>query len=134
MKLKRLLILEVDLESISVLFNKLAVLENELLKSDNQVEFSTTLLSEYTDVDELVNNLKVNKFDIILLDRDCKIAGSFHVLDIEKFGADKIISISSTPPYNEDAEKRGVIRVVHKDYSNLGVFADSVVEHIKELI
>lgn len=34
---------------------------------------------------------------MILLDRDCKIAGSFHILDIEKFGVHKIISILSTP-------------------------------------
>lgn len=134
MKLKRILVLEDDLETVSVLLGKLASLENELMKSDNNVEFPVTVLSEYTDVEQLINNQDPNKFDIILLDRDCKIAGSFHVLDIEKFGVDKVISISSTPPYNEDVKERGVTRVVHKDYSNLNVFADSVIEHIKELI
>lgn len=134
MKLKRILILEDDLETVSVLLDKLAKLENELMKSDNKIEFPVTVLSEYTDVELLINNLDQKKYDIILLDRDCKIAGSFHVLDIEKFGVDKVISISSTPPYNEDAKMRGVTRVVHKDYSNLNVFADSVMEHLKELI
>lgn len=134
MQLKRILILEDDLETVSVLLDKLAKLENELMKSDNKIEFPVTVLSEYTDVELLINNLDQKKYDIILLDRDCKIAGSFHVLDIEKFGVDKVISISSTPPYNEDAKKRGVNRVVHKDYSNLNPFADSVMDHIKELI
>lgn len=134
MKLKRILILEDDLETVSVLLGKLANLENELMKSDNKVEFPVTVLSEYTDVEQLVNNQNPNKFDIILLDRDCKIAGSFHVLDIEKFGVGKVISISSTPPYNEDAKQRGVARVVHKDYSNLNVFADSVIAYIKEMV
>lgn len=134
MNLKRILILEDDLETVSVLLGKLASLENEFMQSDNKVEFSVTLLSEYTDVEQLINSQNHNKYDIILLDRDCKIAGSFHVLDIEKFGVDKVISISSTPPYNEDAKRRGVTRVVHKDYSNLNFFADAVIEHIKELI
>ena len=133
MKLKRVLILEDDLETVSILFKKLADLENELMKSDNKVEFPVTVLSEYTDVEQLINGQNPNKYDIILLDRDCKIAGSFHVLDIEKFGVDKVISISSTPPYNEDAKLRGVSRVVHKDYANLNSFADSVINHIREL-
>ncbi len=134
MKLKRILVLEDDLETVSVLLGKLASLENELMKSDNKVEFPVTVLSEYTDVEQLINIQNPDKFDIILLDRDCKIAGSFHVLNIEKFGVGKVISISSTPPYNEDAKQRGVARVVHKDYSNLSLFADSVIEHIRELI
>ena len=134
MQLKRILILEDDLETVSVLLGKLAKLENEFMQSDNKVEFSVTLLSEYPDVEQLINSQSQSKYDIILLDRDCKIAGSFHILDIEKFGVDKVISISSTPPYNEDAKRRGVTRVVLKDYSYLNVFADSVMEHIKELI
>jgi hypothetical protein len=134
MKLKRLLILEDDIETVSILLDRLARLENEFINTDHQISFSLTVLSEYTDVEELINKQNQSKYDIILLDRDCVVAGSFHVLDIEKFGVDKVISISSTPPYNEDAKKRGVTRVVHKDYSNLNVFADSVIEHIKELI
>ena len=134
MQLKRILILEDDLETVSVLLGKLAKLENEFMQSDIKVEFSVTLLSEYPDVEQLINSQSQSKYDIILLDRDCKIAGSFHILDIEKFGVDKVISISSTPPYNEEAKLRGVSRVVYKDYSNLNVFADSVMVQIKELI
>ncbi len=134
MQLKRVLILEDDLETVSVLLGKLASLENELMKSDRKVEFSFMVMSEYTDVDTMINGLDAESFDIILLDRDCKVAGSFHILDIEKFGVDKVISISSTPPYNEDAKQRGVKRVAHKDYANLTTFADAVMDHIKELI
>jgi len=74
------------------------------------------------------------KFDIILLDRDCKLAGSFHVLNLEKFGADKVISISSVPEYNDQAQKRGVTKVILKDYQYLDDFADKVVKAIGEIV
>ncbi|KKQ79741.1 MAG: Lon protease [Candidatus Daviesbacteria bacterium GW2011_GWA1_38_7] len=46
------------------------------------------MLSEYTQVEDYINKSKEFKFDIVLLDRDCKAGGSFHVLDIDKIGAD----------------------------------------------
>lgn len=73
-------------------------------------------------------------FDMILLDRDCKACGSFHVLDFDKFGTDKIIFISTMPEYNEQARKRGVQRIVHKDRDNIEVFADRVIGEIKDMI
>ena len=90
MKTLRILILEDDLETISVLTDRLFKLEKEVKGFD----IAVTVLSEYTQVEEYINNTKV-VFDIVLLDRDCKACGSFHVLDFEKVGVDKIISISS---------------------------------------
>jgi len=92
------------------------------------------VLSEYTQVEDYINKSKEFKFDIVLLDRDCKAGGSFHVLDIDKIGADKIISISSIPNYNEEAKARGVTKVVFKDYSNLNDFSDKVIAEVEELI
>lgn len=130
MKTIRILILEDDLETLSLLANRLAQLEKENEKYD----FAITVLSEYFQVEEYVNKLTENKFDVVLLDRDCKAGGSFHVLDLEKIDTDKIISISSVPEYNEKAKAKGVTRVVYKDYDNLKKFADGVLAQIKSIL
>ena len=124
-----ILILEDDLETLSLLLKKLYELEE-----NTKSIISTVTLSEYTQVEEIINKNKELDFDIILLDRDCKAGGSFHVLDIERFGVDKVISISSIPEYNQQAQDRGVKKVVWKDYQNLEKFADEVIEEMKKLI
>jgi len=130
MKLIRILILEDDLETLSILLKKLSILE----KQDYAFRFSVIVLSEYTQVEEYVNNKKDNDFDIILLDRDCKVFGSFHILDFNKFNVNKIISISSVPDYNEDAHQKGVTKIVFKDHENLDEFSDKVLEEIKIIL
>lgn len=134
MKTVRILILEDDLETLSVLLNKLYLLERELEESTLPRVFSLVTLSEYTQVEEYINKNAEFKFDAVLLDRDCKTGGSFHVLDIEAVGADKIISISSIPQYNEEAVSRGVKHVVWKDYKNLTEFSDNVIKKFKEIL
>ena|SRR3990167_9404904 len=134
MQTLHILILEDDLESLSLLLNKLNLLEEKLANSNSPKDFSLITLSEYTQVEELINKSNNLEFDVILLDRDCKAGGSFHVLDIERFGANKVISISSIPNYNEEAKSRGITRVVWKDYQNLEGFAESVIEEIKNLL
>lgn len=129
MRTIRILILEDDLRALSFLINRLGKLEETLDSAD----FSITVLSEYTQVEEYINNTKMN-FDIILLDRDCKACGSFHCLDIERIGADKIISISAIPQWNEEAEKRGVEKVILKTHENIEEFADRVVSQIKIML
>ena len=133
MKTIRILILEDDLETLSLLLKKLHLLEDKLADSPTTKDFSIVTLSEYIQVEEFINNSKNIDFDVILLDRDCKAGGSFHILDIERFGADKIISISSIPEYNEEAKARGVTKVVFKDYSNLNDFSEKVVAEIAEI-
>lgn len=134
MKTIRILILEDDLETLSLLLKKLHLLEENLANSDNPKDFSVVTLSEYTQVEEFINKSNKLDFDVILLDRDCKAGGSFHVLDIERFGVDKVISISSIPPYNDEAKQRGVKRIVHKDFQNLGQFSSKVISEIEEMI
>lgn len=126
---KNILILEDDLETLSKILNRLAVLEEE-----QEFDFSTVILSNYLQVQELINKNTNIDFDIILLDRDCKLCGSFHVLDIERFGPEKIISISSVPEYNELAKRRGVKRVIVKDYGKIDEFADKVVKEIEKML
>lgn len=126
---KTILILEDDLKSLSKILSNLAKLEE-----DQPFYFSLVVLTDYTQVLDYINDNPKAKFDIILLDRDCKKGGSFHVLDLEKFGADKVISISSVPEYNEQAKKRGVTKVVYKDYMYLDKFAEEVVKTIEEMV
>lgn len=134
MKTVRILILEDDLETLSLLLKKLHLLEEKLANSEKPNDFSIVILSEYTQVEEFINKSKNLDFDVILLDRDCKAGGSFHVLDTKRFHADKIISISSVPEYNEEAKQRGITRAVWKDYKNLEDFAESVIQEIRKIL
>lgn len=119
--------MEDDLLTVSKLLKRLALLE-----IDQPFSLSTIVLSNYQQVEEFINLKSHLDVDIVLLDRDCKLTGSFHVYDIEKFGADNIISISSVPDYNEEAEKRGVRKTILKDYRYLDKFADEVVKEVEK--
>lgn len=133
MRLYRLLILEDDLETVSKIFEELAKLENKFV-NEKGIEISTIVISESPQVDELINQNTTLDFDIILLDRDCKIGGSFHNLDIQRFGTNKIIGISSVPEYNDDLVRQGVTKIVHKDYKTLNDFAKKVGSYIEQML
>ncbi len=127
--IKSILILEDNLRVLSKILDRLYVLEG-----DQPFEFSVMALTTSLQVEEYINSNPKAKFDIILLDRDCKIDGSFHVLDIERFGKEKVISISTVPEYNNDAKLRGVERFVLKDIADLDTFADKVIAQVNEMI
>src|SRR3989344_2571299 len=96
---KTILILEDNLQVLSKLLDKLFVLEQ-----DQPYDFSIIVLTSSQHVVEYINKNPKAAFDIILLDRDCKINESFHIFDVERFGADKVIPISSVPEYNAEAK------------------------------
>jgi len=129
MKILRILILEDDLETVY----KLVECLNSLQKTLN-LDIGTTVLSDYYQVNDYLNKAEKNVFDVILLDRDCFSGGSFHVLDFSKYPIEKIIGISSTPPYNAELKEKGVSRLVHKDYQNLNRFIEEVRGNIKDLL
>lgn len=126
---KNILILEDNLKTLAKILEKLWILEG-----DQPYEFSTVVITNYVQVEKLINNSKDISFDVILLDRDCKLGGSFHTLDIERFGADKVIAISAVPEFNEDAKKRGVKRTILKDIQNLDQFTTKVVSEVEEVV
>lgn len=128
----RILLLEDDLATVVALVYALQSMEEELLAQGKDI--SLVVLSEYTMVEQYINPDTTHSFDIILLDRDCKVGGSFHALDIERFGVEKVIAISSTPQWNEEAQARGVKRVVWKDYDNLYGFAHKVVREVRSIL
>lgn len=120
----RILILEDDLKTLSLLLDRLSELEHDLSYTGKQI--AVTVLSEYTQVENYINSADKVSFDVILLDRDCKVGGSFHVLDFTKFDPKKIIAISSVPEYNELLKGKGITKMVWKDYSNPSVFVEKV--------
>ncbi|MCX6809619.1 MAG: hypothetical protein NTZ65_02645 [Candidatus Berkelbacteria bacterium] len=128
----RILILEDDLKTLSVITGGLFDLEESLF--DERINFAITVFSEYKSVENYLNLLKDPDFDVILLDRDCKLAGSFHAINVVKFGADKFIAISTQPEYNEAAEKMGVTRIIRKDYERLDDFRSLLIKEISQMI
>lgn len=120
--MKSILILEDDLETLSVVFRVLY---------ESKIDFAPVVFSTYEQVEKILNPSDL-KFDLILLDRDCALGGSFHAIDFEKFGVDKIIGISSVPPYNEELLKIGVKVVINKEYQDLRKFAAELIAQIRK--
>ncbi len=134
MKTIKILILEDDLKTLSLLTEKLFNLEENYYTGKNAYDFAVTVFSDYKSVENIVNKIERPDYDIVLLDRDCKLGGSFHILDLEKIPPERIISISSIPDYNEEARKRGVTRIVLKEYERLNEFGDKVIGEIKDIL
>lgn len=134
MKTVRILILEDDLETLSIIMGKLFELEERFFKDEKNKDIAVTVFSEYTEVENYLNKKEVNTFDIILLDRDCKLTGSFHCLDFSKFDPNKIIAISTNAEYNEEVEKRGVKKVCRKDFLHMEKFGSDIIQEIVKII
>jgi len=132
MRTIRILILEDDLQTLSVITDELFRMEERMVTE--RVDFAVTTFSEYDQVQDYLNHIPEPNFDIILLDRDCKLGGSFHVINIKKFGTEKFIAISTQPEYNETAARMGVKRVIRKDYKQLPKFATDLSAEIKDMI
>lgn len=123
------LILEDDLETLENILRVLREIENE-----KRISIAPTILPDYLKTEKFINNNPEIKFDILLLDRDCFLGGSFHTVDLKNFDLDKIISISSVPKYNEQAEAKGIKKSIWKDYSNLSDFSNKLKEELLILI
>lgn len=119
----RLLILEDDLRTLSSILEVLANVEDRLVRGNSPRDLSITVISEYTQVERYINSSVPEGIDVILLDRDCKMGGSFHVLDVKKFGPDKVIAMSTVPDYNARLKQLGVTRIIDKTYEDLDTFA-----------
>ena len=126
---KTILILEDNLKILSRLLDKLFDLEN-----NQPYQLSVMILTNSDQVKEYINSNSDAQFDIILLDRDCKLGGSFHILDIERFGPEKVIAISTVSEYNDDAKLRGVTKVVLKDQMHIDTFVKKVVWEVEKMI
>lgn len=126
---KTILILEDNLKVLSKLLDKLYTLEGE-----QPNELSVIVLTNGQQVQDYINSNPKAEFDIALLDFDDKLGRSFHTLEVERFGPEKIIGISSVPKWNEEARKKGVKRIILKDYAKMDEFADQVAQEVAEMI
>jgi hypothetical protein len=129
-KLHRLLILEDDLEVCGKLMLALHRVEPHLAPYDLDV----TLLTTSEAVEALVNGHPERRFDVILMDRDCKMNRSFHVLNLTEHDPDRIISISSTPMWNHEARQNGIGHCIPKSFSRLDEFAEEVAQKVLYLL
>lgn len=125
-----ILLLEDDLEVSGKLLLALHRIEPFLAPYDLDI----TLLSTSDAVAQLVNAHPERQFDVILLDRDCKMNASFHILDLKHFDPEKIISISSTPMWNQAAMKNGITNCVPKSFSALDNFAEEAAQKVFEML
>ena len=126
---KSILILEDNLHVLSVLLEKLYALEG-----DQSNELSVMILTNSVQVKEYINSNQKAVFDVIILDRDCKLNKSFHIVDLERLGVEKVISISTVVEYNDEAGLRGVTKVVEKDLRDIDTFANEVVRLVAQMI
>lgn len=129
MKNVKILILEDDLETVEKIFFVLRKIEEE-----KEVAFAATVIPDYIQVEEFINKNLHIRFDILLLDRDCFLGGSFHNINLENFDKDKVISISSVPEYNLKAQVMGVKKTILKEYADLHSFANKLEIEIKLLV
>lgn len=126
---KEILILEDNLRVLSKILDKLYVLEGE-----QPYELSIVVVTNNQQVENYINRSINANFDLILLDRDEKLGYSFYNLNIERFGVDKIIAISSVPKYIEELKDKGVNKYVLKTMENLDEFTDKLIEIIRDNI
>lgn len=125
----RVLILEDDLRTVEKIFECLREAEIGM-----GVSFGATVIPDYIQVEELINKNPQVKFDILLLDRDCFLGGSFHIVNLDYFDKDKVISISSVPEANQKMHEMGVKHSILKDFSNLDSFSQKLKQEIQSLL
>jgi hypothetical protein len=125
----KVLVLEDDVRTLRFI---LAVLDE--LGDEHKLDIAATILPDYIQVEQFINKNPHIKFDLLLLDRDCYLGGSFHVVDLHLFDINKIISISSVFEYNQEAVKLGVKRVVFKSYEDLPDFKDRLKKEVAKLL
>lgn len=129
-KLINILILVDDIATISVLADRISIIDNGL----TDTTISITVLSDYFQVDEYVSRMDNHRFNIILLDEDCAAGRALFNFKIEEIGPEKIIAFTSKPAYIEMARKRGISKIITNDLQKPMAFIDKVAHYTKKLI
>jgi CheY-like chemotaxis protein len=125
-KVKKILILEDDLRTLTILMQILEEFKNSL----NSI--AVTVFSESVKAQNFLE--KEKDFDLIFLDY-YGIDEDFHKAVFEnKIDPKKIIAISSLREKNLEAEDKGVLRTVEKDFINLEDFKIKLKQEIKEML
>ena len=126
--MKHILILEDMPYVIEGLIREIRDLESELNEKFEIYTYTTS-----REVKQIVNQQPAGSYDVIILDRNAP-DGSFHELDIAKFGPGKVISISSIDSFNENMKIQGVEHTAHKRHDQLELFFAQVREAVEEIL
>lgn len=126
--MKRIALLEDDLYFVDLLSPALLAIE-DMIGEKIDIEHVVTQRA----VENGINSQDANYFDAIVLDYFAQ-DGTFHVFDIEKFGPEKVVAISSIADKNTKAQERGVTRSVQKNRFKLGSSVQSIVAHVSEIL
>lgn len=126
--MKRVAILEDDIAFVEHLEEQLFVLQ-DVLNEKIVVERYTTQKS----VEMGANSQDADYFDVVILDYYSS-DGTFHVINIEKFGPQKFIAISSVDAMNKQAQARGVARSVQKRRDRVGSTVKAIVLNVQEIL
>lgn len=129
----RTLILEDDLVTLAEIMVELFGMKRDLI-GGKHIDFMVTVFSGYEQSQDYLNKISEPDFDIILLDRECKLGGYFNNLNINKFGADRIIEISSQPEHYKTATEMHHQRSIRNDYNHHPTFATQLVTEIKNIL
>lgn len=127
-----ILVLEDNLYALSALMEQLGNLEQDLIERGRDMTVVVYPTSQFIETE--VNDKNSQDYDVIILDRDDKQGTSYHVLDIDKFGPQKVIAVSTLSQWNNLLKKRGVNRIVRKNFLDLENWAREVVRHASEII
>ena len=122
----RILILEDNSAVIEELKRTIA---REFSGAQVTVEVATEKLERLVD-------LPADRFDVILLDYLCITGGNFHQAPLEHFGIERVISMSSTQRFNDQAVERGAALAIQKPLlvSELPVFAKQIMKAIDRIL
>lgn len=132
---KKILILEDNLKIVAKIIELLDKLESEKDYIFEVVVLSSSKLAKDFLLKNKDNNFSKTNFDVVILDRDCNLYGSFHeLLDKKLFNNNRVISISTVDEYNNRARKKGVKKAVKKDLKDLDKFAENLTKEIEKML
>lgn len=132
---KKILILEDNLKIVAKIIELLDKLESEKDYIFEVVVLSSSKLAKDFLLKNKDNNFSKTNFDVVILDRDCNLYGSFHeLLDKKLFNNNRVISISTVDEYNNRARKKGVKKIVKKDLKDLDKFAENLTKEIEKML
>ena len=128
MRIMRILILEDNLKALNAIFHGLKELEVEIGR------IKTVCFSEVKLAQLFLGEVDLEKFDVILLDKLSGDGKDFHEVVLGKVDPEKIIAISNTLAYNQEAMDKGVLQVVRKDYLDLNQFKAKIKKEIINIL
>ncbi|GAB4218684.1 MAG: hypothetical protein Fur009_0780 [Candidatus Microgenomates bacterium] len=132
---KKILVLEDNLKVVAKIIELLDKLESEKDYIFEVVVLSSSKLAKDFLLKNKNNNFSKINFDVVILDRDCNLYGSFHeLLDKKLFDNNRVISISTVDEYNNQARKKGVKKIVKKDLKDLDKFAEKLTKEIEKIL